>query len=848
MIDFSNEFNALSLNEIITICELQEHLFSLTEQSLISTANYVANSMFSETRERVSQLSGNILNCMKINPSLIPLYTFFFKELMARKSQHNSFNLISAIISNPFPSINSVSLPRYAFLNECIQFEILQEQDIVKSIRRYFDFYSHSLLPWKYAFAWFAPSIYQLDPELYNLMLQALKDDLKQTEIQKELKDKPSEQQNSFITFFNNVFAIDTSSKSEKNSKETTLIETQKDESPQKEKTEEEKIQELKENSSYYELSAFVKILPELQNNDWEMHKIVMSTLYYPETIEFFIREDRVAGLINLINQYEDEQRKEIDRIIKENENEYEYDYEYVDDETADPALVEQSAPVIKPKKKKIFKIEDTGDDVDADENTDDYSSSTSTSSFSSSSVMNEKSSFEDYENNLHKDYSIHFGESRIPRYDLKQDDDFDNQNTHSVLNQTPSHEKSENDQEHEIIETTNENIQVKTKNEKSLPTEQNSDIKFHNLNCVGNNDSEIIKVNSQQNNIKDKEIANRIISQNDQLPVAESTPVFKEIDKPNLHVNQNSALIELPKKRKKIKINRRPSLHKTVPTFQPFNVNQRIHPSVFEKNEFLRHWPTLVQFAAFHGAARCLTELINRGADLSLTDYSGKKIAMFAIANGNLDIIEYLEYHNIDFSGTLQVAALFNKQDAFLRLVQTERFKLNDIDPEFGSVLHQAAAANNIRTMIYCIERGIDVNIRDNKDATPLYNAVENRQLDATLFLSDHKQIDPNAKNKDGITPLMMACKMNFINGAKAILGIKNVNINEVDKFNSTALHYAVMANAIRIVSELSSYEGIDFSIKDANKQTALDLAYTNGFEKCAQIIKDKQKSCNIY
>ncbi len=82
-------------------------------------------------------------------------------------------------------------------------------------------------------------------------------------------------------------------------------------------------------------------------------------------------------------------------------------------------------------------------------------------------------------------------------------------------------------------------------------------------------------------------------------------------------------------------------------------------------------------------------------------------------------------------------------------------------------------------------------VNIRDNKNRTPLHLALEYEHCDAALPLLQHGA-DIDAIDDDGRTPLHLAAGAGCIEVVKLLLQ-HGANINVKDNKNNTVLHYAV-------------------------------------------------------
>lgn len=141
------------------------------------------------------------------------------------------------------------------------------------------------------------------------------------------------------------------------------------------------------------------------------------------------------------------------------------------------------------------------------------------------------------------------------------------------------------------------------------------------------------------------------------------------------------------------------------------FDLNSRNSPSSYEWRPFLQKCPTFLQIAAFFGSLKCFKYLLLNGADLRCNDFEGKTIAQFAVAGGNNEIIRILHQSNVSFSGTLQVAALFHRNEIFCWILENEISIIDEFHEATGFVLHQAVVSSNYSIINLCFSRNIDVN-----------------------------------------------------------------------------------------------------------------------------------------
>ncbi|KAH0787015.1 ankyrin repeat protein [Histomonas meleagridis] len=215
------------------------------------------------------------------------------------------------------------------------------------------------------------------------------------------------------------------------------------------------------------------------------------------------------------------------------------------------------------------------------------------------------------------------------------------------------------------------------------------------------------------------------------------------------------------------------------------FDKNQRIHPSVFERCMFLWNEPTLLQFAAFHGAVNCFKYLIELGSDLTILSRNNFDVSCFAVAGGNLNIIKILEEKGITFKDAIQISAAMHQHNIFHWLYKNKCPNgLTDIGSELDSVLHAAAGANNTRLMLFCIGKKVDVNIKGRTLLSPLHIATERSRMDSISLLLAHKGLNINACDENEETALHVAAENGRYKPMKLLVSHEDINVNSRDKF----------------------------------------------------------------
>lgn len=80
------------------------------------------------------------------------------------------------------------------------------------------------------------------------------------------------------------------------------------------------------------------------------------------------------------------------------------------------------------------------------------------------------------------------------------------------------------------------------------------------------------------------------------------------------------------------------------------------------------------------------------------------------------------------------------------------------------------ASQDSNVEEIKRILADEVDVNVRDDKNWTPLHWASTGNNLDAVRLLIEHGA-DPNAKNEFGYTPLHMACAHGHMQAARLLI-----------------------------------------------------------------------------
>ncbi len=198
----------------------------------------------------------------------------------------------------------------------------------------------------------------------------------------------------------------------------------------------------------------------------------------------------------------------------------------------------------------------------------------------------------------------------------------------------------------------------------------------------------------------------------------------------------------------------------------------------------------------------------------------------------------------NKDGDTPLHLAAANGKLSAVRALLEHADINVNAENHYAITPLHLAALNNQgyvVRVLLSNVN--VNVNAADRAGNTPIHIATIRGQLNAVGALLVHPNININAVSQDGNTPLHLAVlKENNANVVSALLkhrGMRIDTINAVNQYGQTPLHMAAFTGNVRLV-ELLLINGADFTKKNAQGITPLELAQREHKTECAEFLKN--------
>ena len=233
---------------------------------------------------------------------------------------------------------------------------------------------------------------------------------------------------------------------------------------------------------------------------------------------------------------------------------------------------------------------------------------------------------------------------------------------------------------------------------------------------------------------------------------------------------------------------------------------------------------------AAVKNAREAAAALIAGGADVNGVAGNGHAILHIASWNGAQEAAELLFTRRIDVDATLGTddrtplhLATKNGRLKMARFLLDRGADIQAKNDIGESPLHLAAQNNARDTAALLLDRGAYIQARDKHGNTPLHDAAWKNARDMAAWLVE-RGADITVKDNDGNTPLHDAAWSNARETAEWLVE-RGADITVKDNDGGTPLHDAAQGNA-RETAEWLVAQGADFGATDKHGRTLLHLA----------------------
>ncbi|XP_055956208.1 uncharacterized protein LOC126816802 isoform X2 [Patella vulgata] len=240
---------------------------------------------------------------------------------------------------------------------------------------------------------------------------------------------------------------------------------------------------------------------------------------------------------------------------------------------------------------------------------------------------------------------------------------------------------------------------------------------------------------------------------------------------------------------------------------------------------------PILVAIRSYKQPSEKMRVLANCGANLDVkySNYSGDSLLHIVCRRHEVEDVEFLLSKSIDIeirnkaNETPIISALRSSKHSGQK-VELLLDKGGQLDHS-SSILHYACQYGSLDCVKYFIDKGLDIEGRNDENESPLMLAISStiQSLQKVKVL-----LDAGAKLDSSLNILHYACQYGSLECVKYFINTKRLDIESRDENNRTPLFYCVLTKQIKFKNKIDLLlsKNVDKMVRDTNNLSVLQFA----------------------
>jgi ankyrin repeat protein len=231
---------------------------------------------------------------------------------------------------------------------------------------------------------------------------------------------------------------------------------------------------------------------------------------------------------------------------------------------------------------------------------------------------------------------------------------------------------------------------------------------------------------------------------------------------------------------------------------------------------------------------------LLQQGADVDALNKAKKTAAELATVNDKTEVAKFIGEYKAD-------------TDIQTKIRPTTSDTAQDGDGKYEemALFHGATYMGDIDVLKSLLDRGADVNIRDESHRTPLCVAAFKGNLGVARLLVE-RGAEVDTRDKEGRTPLHYASRFGHLEVSRMLVN-HGANVNARQQDLCTPLHLSVGNGRALItgslgVEKLLLEHGADVHAVNVNGQTPYELSLRRGYREVTELLAGAEKGLRSF